>query len=235
MRPTIVCFGALLVAGCTRTTATEPPATAPTPTLAAPAAPAPTPAPGATAVEPGPAVAAAAAAEPSPTPAAEAPAATATEVAAPTAAEPPTRHPREILRGRSPPVEIPGQGTAHFFGTIFLKDLISQARGTVYLYLDGVEAAMGTEAEVYLVQPGPERIDPTLYIGSIANVPSGRTRLGTVALEIHDFKADGVRYRARTALRGMRSFAVAILVKQGSVDVERIVVTTAGPSQRGAE
>ncbi|MCB9737898.1 MAG: hypothetical protein H6747_01445 [Deltaproteobacteria bacterium] len=174
------------------------------------------------------------------TPPAQSPAATAAEPA-PTAAEAPAqppaiRHPRLTLLGsEGRDVGLPGQGTATFYGPIFLGDDLAKAEGTVYLYLDGVVAEMGTEAEVYLTEPGKDRIDARYYTGSVANVPSGRTALGTITQEVHDFEADGVQHQARTLLRGLRSFGVAVLVRQGTLRLHQIVLTTAPPSQRTAD
>ncbi|MEY3014342.1 MAG: hypothetical protein RIT45_3077 [Pseudomonadota bacterium] len=147
----------------------------------------------------------------------------------------PRRYPRLVLDGDvAARVEVPGEGTAQFYGAIFLGDDLAKTDEPLYLYLDGVVAEMGTEAEVYLSEPSIDRIEPSYYTGSLANVAANRRELGSISQEVHDFEADGVRFRARSALREMRSFAVALLVKQGAVSVRSIVLTTEPPAHRHA-
>ena len=121
------------------------------------------------------------------------------------------------------------------YGAIFLLGSLAQATMPVYLHAEGITIEPGSEAEIYLVNPS----DPTArpyrqadFIGSIATVQGSPSKLPYMTFEIHDFEADGKKYTARSTLREMAGFDLVLLVKHGSVRVERYVLTTDPKSER---
>jgi len=143
----------------------------------------------------------------------------------------------------SPAVEVSGTPTSQsdgegppalIFPPVFLGSSLSQAPGTLYLHVEGVTAEPGSEAEIFVKDPSSRGVDRANSVGSVATVEGSPSMLGTIVLEVHDFEAGGQRYTARSALRGMAGLSVAMIVKRGSVKVERFVLTTATREEREA-
>jgi hypothetical protein len=86
---------------------------------------------------------------------------------------------------------------------------------------------------MYLVDRDHKRVAARLLIGAIP--PPLASAAGApydVSLEIKDFKHGGQARQARSALRKMAHFAIALHELSGSVTVDQVVLSTIPPAER---
>lgn len=130
-------------------------------------------------------------------------------------------------------VELPDGTSKHSTLAIFLPATISQAP-RVFLYLEGVQLEPGSEIDVYLAPPDGSSLEAKHLIHTLTAEPGKPVTLPVVAHEVVDFESAGARHTPRSTLRGLAGVGFALHVKKGSIQAQRLVLSTASAAEREA-
>jgi hypothetical protein len=145
-----------------------------------------------------------------------------------TAAEPP---PADLVLSGSSLTEIEKKEGETIFltETVFLGSALANSP-ELTVRLEGLSMSQGTEADLYLGNASPTRFDRHDYLGSLATVASKPVWIHSVTRSVHDFEMAGQKFTARSSLKNNAHFSIVVVVKKGSVNVERFVLTATAPT-----